>query len=54
MMFEADRRYICVATPVLYIGASLHQGGGKLDQTLLLRSLADKLRGSNGFGAFRE
>ena len=28
------------------------QGGGKLDQTLLLRSLADKLRGSNGFGAF--
>jgi MotA/TolQ/ExbB proton channel family len=28
------------------------QGGGKLDQTLLLRSLADKLRGSNGFGDF--
>ena len=28
------------------------QGGGRLDQTLLLRSLADKLRGSNGFGAF--
>ena len=28
------------------------QGAGRLDQTLLLRSLADKLRGSNGFGAF--
>ena len=28
------------------------QGTGRLDQTLLLRSLADRLRGSNGFGAF--
>ena len=28
------------------------QGSGQLDQTLLLRSLADRLRGSNGFGAF--
>ena len=28
------------------------QGAGPLDQTLLLRSLADRLRGSNGFGAF--
>lgn len=28
------------------------QGSGPLDQTLLLRSLADRLRGSNGFGAF--
>jgi MotA/TolQ/ExbB proton channel family len=28
------------------------QGAGRLDQTLLLRSLADRLRGSNGFGAF--
>ena len=28
------------------------QGQGRLDQTLLLRSLADRLRGSNGFGAF--
>jgi MotA/TolQ/ExbB proton channel family len=28
------------------------QGRGRLDQTLLLRSLADRLRGSNGFGAF--
>ena len=28
------------------------QGAGQLDQTLLLRSLADRLRGSNGFGAF--
>ena len=28
------------------------QGGGRLDQTLLLRSLADRLRGSNGFGSF--
>jgi hypothetical protein len=28
------------------------QGVGRMDQTLLLRSLADQLRGSNGFGAF--
>jgi hypothetical protein len=28
------------------------QGVGRIDQTLLLRSLADRLRGSNGFGAF--
>jgi hypothetical protein len=28
------------------------QGAGQLDQTLLLRSLADRLRGSNGLGAF--
>ena len=28
------------------------QGSGRLDQTLLLRSLADRLRGSNGFGSF--
>ena len=28
------------------------QGAGRIDQTLLLRSLADRLRGSNGFGAF--
>jgi hypothetical protein len=28
------------------------QGTGPIDQTLLLRSLADRLRGSNGFGAF--
>jgi len=28
------------------------RGRGRLDQTLLLRSLADRLRGSNGFGAF--
>ena len=28
------------------------QGNGRLDQTLLLRSLADRLRGSNAFGAF--
>jgi MotA/TolQ/ExbB proton channel family len=28
------------------------QGTGRLDQTLLLRSLADRLRGSNGFGTF--
>jgi hypothetical protein len=27
-------------------------GAGRVDQTLLLRSLADRLRGSNGFGAF--
>ena len=28
------------------------RGAGRIDQTLLLRSLADRLRGSNGFGAF--
>jgi MotA/TolQ/ExbB proton channel family len=28
------------------------QGERRLDQTLLLRGLADRLRGSNGFGAF--
>jgi hypothetical protein len=28
------------------------QGDGRLDQTILLRALADRLRGSNGFGAF--
>ena len=28
------------------------QAEGRIDQTLLLRSLADRLRGSNGFGAF--
>src|SRR5215469_4399388 len=28
------------------------QGAGRLDQTLLLRSVADRLRGSNGFGSF--
>ena len=28
------------------------QGRGRIDQTLLLRSLADRLRGSNAFGAF--
>jgi MotA/TolQ/ExbB proton channel family protein len=28
------------------------QGTGHLDQTLLLRTLADRLRGSNAFGAF--
>ena len=28
------------------------QARGRIDQTLLLRSLADRLRGSNGFGGF--
>ncbi len=28
------------------------QAAGRIDQTILLRSLADRLRGSNGFGAF--
>jgi hypothetical protein len=28
------------------------QGRGRIDQTLLLRALADRLRGSNAFGAF--
>src|SRR6476646_11173269 len=28
------------------------QATGRVDQTLLLRTLADRLRGSNGFGAF--
>jgi hypothetical protein len=31
---------------------SKSQGSGRLDQTLLLRTLADRLRGSNAFGAF--
>jgi hypothetical protein len=31
---------------------ALTQGAGRLDQTLLLRGLTDKLRGSNGLGAF--
>jgi hypothetical protein len=34
------------------IEKSRHQGGGKIDQTLLLRTLADRLKGSNGLGAF--
>jgi hypothetical protein len=34
------------------IEKSRRQGGGKIDQTLLLRTLADRLRGSNGLGAF--
>ncbi len=28
------------------------QASGRIDQTILLRALADRLRGSNGFGAF--
>jgi hypothetical protein len=28
------------------------QGAGRIDQTLLLRTLADRLRGSNGYGSF--
>src|SRR5215213_391582 len=28
------------------------KAAGRIDQTLLLRTLADRLRGSNGFGAF--
>jgi MotA/TolQ/ExbB proton channel family protein len=32
--------------------AETQGGAGRIDQTLLLRSLADRLRGSNGFGAF--
>ena len=31
---------------------SRNAASGRVDQTLLLRSLADRLRGSNGFGAF--
>ena len=34
------------------IAKAMHQRGGRLDQTLLLRVLADRLRGSNAFGAF--
>jgi biopolymer transport protein ExbB/TolQ len=33
-------------------GAGALEGAGRIDQTLLLRALADRLRGSNGFGAF--
>jgi hypothetical protein len=32
--------------------AETQGAAGRIDQTLLLRSLADRLRGSNGFGAF--
>ena len=32
--------------------AKAQGAGSRIDQTLLLRSLADRLRGSNGFGAF--
>jgi hypothetical protein len=35
----------------LVVKAQTRQSG-RVDQTLLLRSLADRLRGSNGFGAF--
>jgi hypothetical protein len=35
----------------LVVKAETRQAG-RVDQTLLLRSLADRLRGSNGFGAF--
>jgi hypothetical protein len=35
----------------LVVKAETRQSG-RVDQTLLLRSLADRLRGSNGFGAF--
>jgi biopolymer transport protein ExbB/TolQ len=34
------------------IAKATHQRGGRLDQTLLLRVLADRLRGSNAFGVF--
>jgi hypothetical protein len=34
------------------IDKSRCQGGGKIDQALLLRTLADRLKGSNGIGAF--
>src|SRR5205807_125795 len=33
-------------------GQGSGQGAGRIDQTLLLRTLADRLRGSNGFGSF--
>src|SRR4051812_39218744 len=38
-------------TRTLIVKAETRQSG-RVDQTLLLRSLADRLRGSNGFGAF--
>lgn len=34
------------------VAKAAHQRGRRLDQTLLLRVLADRLRGSNAFGAF--
>jgi hypothetical protein len=34
------------------ITKAANQGGRRIDQTLLLRVLADRLRGSNAFGAF--
>ena len=40
------------ALPAGLVTKAETQGAGPIDQTLLLRSLADRLRGSNGFGAF--
>lgn len=34
------------------VAKAAHQRGGRLDQTLLLRVLAERLRGSNAFGSF--
>lgn len=42
-----------VSDHIRHLVTKAEQGGaGSIDQTLLLRALADRLRGSNGFGAF--
>ncbi|WP_407180324.1 MotA/TolQ/ExbB proton channel family protein [Bradyrhizobium sp. STM 3562] len=53
---ESDARALPVGLVTDHIRSLVEkakaQATGRIDQTLLLRSLADRLRGSNGFGAF--
>lgn len=55
-MLEADARGLPRGLVTDHIRSLVEkaraQGSGRIDQTLLLRALADRLRGSNGFGAF--
>jgi hypothetical protein len=46
------RNIVTKAAGQAVAGQTGGSGGTRLDQTLLLRALADRLRGSNGFGAF--
>src|SRR5215468_419928 len=56
MVLEADARALPGGLVTDHIRSLVQkaraQAAGRIDQTLLLRSLADRLRGSNGFGAF--
>ena len=53
---EADARALPTGLVTDHIRSLIEkakaQARGRIDQTLLLRALADRLRGSNGFGAF--